>query len=257
MQNKLDKHTQEVKTRIDANYLSPLFIRYANMLYMNDNFEECIAACKTGLDIFPDYLTAKLILLKALLKAEYLNEAELLYNEIKDKISNRDLMSKLGNNILNIKAVSKQEKIYYPRSGKAKYDYKSFEKSFHIQGSLFSNMSLEDFFKSEPEKYVYNEKDFENFTNHFSSFHFERTESSAAPAPNIKRPDPEHSESSDLLGKIKIITETLADIYAKQGNYKEAFEAYKILIRAGSKNSNRIEDKLYALERSMLKYDNI
>ena len=34
-------------------------------------------------------------------------------------------------------------------------------------------MSLEDF-KSEPEKYVYNEKDFENFTNHFSSFHFRK-----------------------------------------------------------------------------------
>lgn len=59
------------------------------------------------------------------------------------------------------------------------------------------------------------------------------------------------------MSKIKIVTETLADIYAAQGNYTEAFEAYKILIRAGSVNKLRIEEKLNELERNMLRNDNI
>ena len=78
----IDNHTLEVKSKIDRNFLSPLFIRYANLLYANEQFEECISVCKTGLEIYPNYLTAKLILLKAFLKAEYLNEAEILFREI-------------------------------------------------------------------------------------------------------------------------------------------------------------------------------
>ncbi len=86
MQNNFDKYTRKIKSKLDKNYLSPLFIRLANLLYANEQYEDCISVCKTGLEIYPQYLTAKLILLKAYLKAEYLNEAEILFQNIKTKL---------------------------------------------------------------------------------------------------------------------------------------------------------------------------
>ncbi len=254
--NNLDKYTEEVKANLNKNFLSPLFIRLANLLYVNEHYEECISVCRTGLEIYPNYLTAKLILLKAFLKAEYLNEAEILYKEIKSKITNNDLLAKFKSNIHSLKTISKQEKIYYSKSPKNKFDFKSFEKKFHLQENLFSNFTLKDILTESKESNFENDKEFQDFINRLESFHFEKII-----APVQKKQDtgsrkqltPENPD--ELLNKIKIVTETLADIYAEQGNYKDAFDAYNVLLRAGSSNSKRIEEKINELERNMLKYD--
>lgn len=255
MQNNLDKYTKEVKSKLNKNYLSPLFIRLANLFYMNEQYEECISVCKTGLEIYPDYLTAKLILLKAFLKAEYLNEAEILFSEIKSKLTNKELLSKLSQNIHHLKTISRQEKIYYPKSKKNKYDYKTFEKKFHFEENLFSGLSLDDIFK-ESNKEIINDKDFQSFVKQYESFHFDKSSQVNQKGPEQhfeKQINPD--DPDELLNKIKIVTETLADIYAEQGNHREAFDAYNILLRAGSGNYKRIEEKLNELERNMLKND--
>ncbi|MDQ3022224.1 MAG: hypothetical protein M3R36_16875 [Bacteroidota bacterium] len=253
MQNNLDKYTREVKSNLNKNFLSPLFIRLANLLYANEQYEECIAVCRTGLEIYPNYLTAKLILLKAFLKAEYLNEAEILFKEIKSKITNPDLLAKFKNNIQSLKTISKQEKIYYSKSTKNKFDYKSFEKRFHLQENLFSNFSLKDIINDNTVYDFENDNEFVNFINQFETFHFEKSILPAEKNTELPAKKPLSSDNSDeLLNKIKIVTETLADIYAGQGNYKDAFDAYNILLRAGSGNSKRIEEKIYELERNML-----
>ena len=124
--SKIDKYILELKSKLNRNYLSPHFIRYANLLFANEQYEECISVCMTGLQIYPNYLTAKLILLKAYMKAEYLNEAEILFGEIKSRITNKDMKQKLESNIRNLKSISKQEKIYYPTSARNKIDFKNF-----------------------------------------------------------------------------------------------------------------------------------
>lgn len=252
-----DKYLNEEKLKLDKNFLSPLFIRFANLLYMNELYEECISVCKTGLEIYPNYLTAKLMLLKAFLKAEYINEAENLFKEIKFKLTNKDLLAKFENNIYSIKTIPGQEKIYYTKETKSKIDFKSFEKQFHLQENLFSDVSLQSLLDEKPGNSLLNENDFADFKNLFDSFHFEKGKKNhrIQNPGNIKIPS--NNEATDILSKIKIVTETLADIYADQGNYKEAFEAYKILIRGGSENKKRIEDKLYELERNILREDNI
>ena len=258
MQNNLDKYTQEVKAKLDKNYLSPLFIRLANLLYMNEQYEECISVCKTGLDIYPNYLTAKLILLRAFLKEEYLNEAEILFKEITPKITNKEMLLKLDSSIQSLKTISRQEKIYYTKSAKNKFDYKSFVKKFDLKENLFSNFTLNNFFDERTGKEIRNEKEFQKFLNQFESFHFDR-ENISSPKPDtaaLKKPAVS-TGTDDMLLNIKIVTETLADIYAEQGNHKEALDAYNILLRAGSGNSKRIEEKLNELERNMLKYDKI
>lgn len=258
MKNNLDKYTQEVKLNLDKNFLSPLFIRLANILYLNENYEECIEVCKTGLEIYPNYLTAKLILLRAFLKAEYLNEAEILFKEIKPKITNKELLNKISSNVQSLKTISRQEKIYYPKSPKNKFDFKYFEKKYHMQENLFSDFSLKDLLTDSSGFNFENDKEFQNFINQFETFHFEKghPHSPKNSETQIKKQLPP-TGSDELLNKIKIVTETLADIYAGQGNYKDAFEAYNILLRAGSGNSKRIEEKIYELERNMLKYDKI
>jgi len=258
MQNNLDKYTQEVKTKLDKNYLSPIFIRLANLLYMNEKYEECISVCKTGLDIYPNYLTPKIILLRAFLKAEYLNEAEILFKEINSKITNKEMFSKLDSSIQSLKAISRQEKIYYTKSPKNKFDYKSFVKKFDLQENLFSNFTLNNFFDERTGKEIRNDKEYQNFLNQFESFHFERESISSSKLEPAALKKPAVSPGTeDLLSKIKIVTETLADIYVEQGNYKEALDAYNVLLRAGSGSSKRIEEKLNELERNMLKYDKI
>ncbi|MEO8664786.1 MAG: tetratricopeptide repeat protein [Ignavibacteria bacterium] len=258
MQNNFDKYTLKIRSKLDENFLSPLFIRLANLLYANEQYEECISVCKTGLEIYPHYLTAKLILLKAYLKAEYLNEAEILFNEIRSKLPNKEMVSKLQANIQNLKTISRQEKIYYFKSPKNKFDFKSFGKKFHLEEDLFSELSIDNLFDDAYRKKILNEKGFRNFLERFDEFHFDVNSSSAGKInTDLQKAQTAASNSEDLLGKIKIITETLADIYAGQGNYKEAFDAYNILIRAGSVNSKRIEEKLNELERNMLKNDKI
>jgi len=257
MQNKLDKYTGEVKAKLDKNFLSPLFIRLANLLYANDQYDECIAVCKTGLEIYPNYLTAKLILLKAFLKAEYLNEAESLFKEIKPKITNKELLEKLKNSIRSLKTISRQEKIYYPKSVKNKHDFKTFEKSFHRQENLFTNYTLDTFLEEDAHKTIESETEFQNFLKSFEEFHFNKEiqKKQSLNVPDLKQQSASGNAPDDLLHKIKIVTETLADIYAEQGNFKDAFDAYNILLRAGSSNSKRIEEKLYELERSMIRHD--
>ncbi|MBS1518794.1 MAG: hypothetical protein JSS91_11960 [Bacteroidetes bacterium] len=253
MQNNFHKYIEDAKSRLDSNYLSPLFFRLANLYYLNEQYEECISVCKSGLNIYPNYLTIKLILLKAFLKAEYLNEAENIFNEIKNKISVREIIQKLSGNIQNLRSVSGQEKIYYPKESKIKFDFRTFEKKFDPQEKLFTEFSVNDLL------YKYSipdsDPDFKNFEAIYSEFHFRKNYRTSGAEDQKAKSD--SRSDSELEKHIKIITETLADLYAEQRNYKQAYEAYSFLIRAGSPNSKRIEEKLNELERNMVKYDSI
>jgi tetratricopeptide (TPR) repeat protein len=248
----------EAREKVERNFLSPLFVKLANLHYLNEEYEECIEVCRTGLTIYPDYLTAKLILLKAFLKAEYLNEAESLFQEIRTKITSPLLLAKLRNTIDSLASVSNQEQIYFPASPVIKADFAEFERSINIQEKLFSEHDLESFLHAESEAGGGSlDPDFADFLKLFDSFHFNKHQTSYPPTKKIEPPGRTQgtSEGDALLGKVRIITETLADLYADQGNFKEAFEAYNFLLRAGSPNYKRIEDKINDLERKVIQND--
>ncbi|MGB3019397.1 MAG: hypothetical protein WBC65_16455 [Ignavibacteria bacterium] len=250
----------EAREKVERNFLSPMFVKLANLHYLNEEYEECIEVCRTGLTIYPDYLTAKLILLKAFLKEEYLNEAESLFQEIRTKISSPALLAKLRGNIDSLASVSNQEKIYFPASPFIKADFADFEKSINIQERLFSEYDLESFLTTESEDGDGSlDPDYADFLKLFDAFHFDKSQSTHPPKKRIEPPGriPGAGEGEALLGKLKIITETLADLYADQGNHKEAFEAYNFLLRAGSPNYKRIEDKINDLERKVIQNDKL
>lgn len=250
----------EAKEKVERNFLSPLFVKLANLHFINEKFEECIEVCRTGLYVYPDYLTAKLILLRAFIKAEYLNEAEALYNEIRPKITSKDLLAKLRNSLDQLASVSNQEKLYFPSNPAVRADFHEFEKSIEIQEKLFPEFDLESLLESSSEDdNPGNDPDFLEFLESYENFHFNAASGMSEQADKAGNTHGTVSlhESDALIGKVRIITETLADLYADQGNYKEAYEAYNLLLRAGSTNYKRIEEKLIDLERRMQLNDRI
>ncbi len=250
----------EAREKVERNFLSPMFVKLANLHYINEEYEECIEVCRTGLVLYPDYLTPKLILLKAYLKAEYLNEAENLFQEVKHKITNKSLLTKLRSINESLASVSNQEKLYFPPSQNIEGDFNEFLRNIDIQEKLFAEHSLNEFISSnEDELPISFDPDFSAFAEHFRNFHFAARTEKKLPAGNqgYDAPTVHTTDSDALLGKVKLITETLADIYADQGNYREAFEAYNILLRAGSTNYKRIEDKIIDLERKMQQNDSV
>lgn len=248
MDTGINKYVFELKKKLDNNFLSPQFVRLANLYYLNEEYEECIELCKTGLKIYPDYLTAKLVLLKAQLKMEYLTEAENLYDEVYPKIKGMEIQIAFERIFSELRKLSGQEKIYYPLDVKNKVDYKTFESSFDIDNFKRDELSLEEII-NEPELVKsddFIDKDaFAKFLNDYNSF--ELTSKQSDKSPDLKT----INQNQFKYYKLKIITETIADLYAKQGNFREAFEAYNILLRLTPSSQDRISQKIFELERLM------
>ncbi len=248
MDTGINKYVYELKKKLDGNFLSPLFVRLANLFYLNEEYEECIELCKTGLKIYPDYLTAKLVLLKALLKMEYLTEAENLFEEIAPKIKGMEIHATYERIFTELRKLSGQEKIYYPLDVKNKIDFKLFESTFDIREFVKENLSLEevinepDIVKSDD---FIDKESFGRFLNEYDSL-------AISAKLNEKNDDLKVVNQNQLkYYKLKIITETIADLYAKQGNFREAFEAYNILLKLTPSSQDRISQKIFELERIM------
>jgi hypothetical protein len=56
--------------------------------------------------------------------------------------------------------------------------------------------------------------------------------------------------------EVKVITETLADIFAKQGNYFDAIEAYTYLLKIKPDKKDQIESKIGEVEVQIQKLIN-
>lgn len=248
MDTGINKYVYELKKKLDGNFLSPLFVRLANLFYLNEEYEECIELCRTGLQIYPDYLTAKLVLLKALLKMEYLTEAENLFEEISPKIRGMEIHSVFERIFSELRKLSGQEKIYYPMDVKNKTDFRLFENIFNVNEFRKDNFSLDEII-NEPDLVKsddFIDKDsFARFLNDYNSLEIS--------AKLNEKTDELKTVNQNQLKyyKLKIITETIADLYAKQGNFREAFEAYNILLKLTPANQDRISQKIFELERIM------
>ena len=250
----LNSYIKEIKNKINEDYLSPLFIRLANLYYHDGQYEESINVCNIGLKIYPEYYTAKLLLLKSLIKLEYMSEAEPVLTELEEKFPNLDVIKNFRKEINNLKKANKQEKIYYSNKINSYLDYKNYtRKIFNILPETelnFHNVPkiLEDLGNQSCGEY-YSEDNFEAFRKKFNDLLLEREKLIKRPVSNGKNHKTAGGTES-FFSQIKIITETLADLLAKQGYFKEAFEAYNILLNTQGINKARIQEKLYDLERN-------
>lgn len=257
--NSLDEYIINLKNQLNESVFSPQFVRLANLYFINGQYDECISICTIGLQIFPDYLTARLLLLKALIKSEYIQEAEKEFSEIRNKIPNEDLIKQIERGIREIKEKPGQEKIFYPNKINTIVEYKSYKNKIdEINKDTLSSFDINEY--TDPDFSVPKEikTNYDNFSNQFEGFKFDLNENQLIkPDYKIKKENGLQNNSSSFLSKINIITETIADIYTKQGYLKEAFDAYNILIENKHPNSRRIQEKLYELERNLVNRKNI
>lgn len=252
MISNFEEYIRVVRAKLNSNMFSPMFVRLANLYMLNKQYEECIDVCKTGLEIYPDYLSAKLILLKALIKLEYINEAENLLNDIETKIIDLEIYSKLKEQITELKKLSRQERISYPQKRQEIVEFSKYEERFNNTIDKKSKLDFQELLlnwdNSHKEKFI-DENAFEQFLANFNEIKFDvhtDTFKTATSKPGIveQSKDVNFSFATD----IKIVTETIADLYAKQGYFKEAFNAYNMLLRADTSNKERILKKLSELE---------
>lgn len=250
----LNSYIKEIKNKINEDYLSPLFIRLANLYYHDGQYEESINVCNIGLKIYPEYYTAKLLLLKSLIKLEYISEAEPVLFELEEKFPNLDVIKNFRKEINSMKKANKQEKIYYSNKINSYLEYKNYtrkinsilpetEYNFHNVPKILHDM------KNQSVDEYCSEDNFESFKKRFNDMQLE-SERLIKRTVSTEKKHKTTGGTESFFSQIKIITETLADLLAKQGYFKEAFEAYNILLNTQGINKARIQEKLYDLERN-------
>lgn len=255
MSSKLNAYIEELKEKVNKSIFSPSFLRLANLYYHDGQYEECINICNIGLKIYPNYFTAKLILLKALLKLEYTSEAEPILTELEEKFPENEVIKNLRNKLNELKKYNKQEKIYYSNKINTAPDFKQYSvKILNILPKDETRKEYEEVFEFMITKSldkIINTNNFEEFKKKFSELKLDLTKPSKIKSETtlgeIKRQQEIHTS---FLSKIKIVTETLADLLSKQGFFKEAFEAYNILLQNDNVNKKRIQEKLNEMERN-------
>ncbi|MBI5401935.1 MAG: hypothetical protein HY959_00905 [Ignavibacteriae bacterium] len=252
--NSLEEYISNTKAKLNENIFSPLFIRLANLYFINEQYDDCINTCTIGLQIYPDYLTAKLLLLKALIRLEYISEAERVFAEIKGKIPSKDIYKLIERSLAEIREKQSQERIFYPNKINSTIDFQSYKNKFDdinkdIQSVYYIDEYVDPDFRFTKEM----ENAFGAFSKNYSTFKFDSNESHVIKTETKpKKENGNQSAAGSFLSKINIITETIADIYVKQGYLKEAFDAYNLLIEKNHPNKRRIQEKLYELERNMV-----
>lgn len=251
--NSLENYIKSMKERLNENIFSPIFIRLANLYYINDQYEECLNVCNIGLEIYPDYLTAKILAIKALIKLEYVSEADRLLKEITPKIPSRELTDMFQKCIDDLKQKPRQERIYYQDKIAPVESYNAYSEKINKINDHPVNIEFKDIadMRNNAESILSKDIYYEKFLKDYNDFQFEN-KMHTNPERRRKNNSSQKQPTVDLdISKIKIVTETIADLYAKQGLLKEAFDAYSFLIKAGHSNKRRIKEKLSELESFM------
>lgn len=251
----LNSYIKDIKDKVNQGLFSPLFVRLANLYYHDGQYEKCINICNIGLIIYPDYTTTKILLLKSLLKLEYITEAENILRELEEKFPDLDTILNYRAELNHLKKSNKQEKIYYPNKISVNLDFHNYSKKLNdlIENDSQKNIDIEELIEKISTNNlsgVFESGSFEKFQNDFYLLRLEplkQQKEKPEENENVEKKSP--GETQGFFSKIKIITETLADILAKQGFFKEAFEAYNLLLQSDTSNKRRIQEKLFELER--------
>lgn len=238
---------QKFEDKIRGNPLSPEFVKLANYYLINGNVTQAISLLQSGLQFYPNYTTAKLVLGKCYLANKYFFDAKKIfsdiiaehpdmsiavkYHEIADELTKSEVSRKHGDDIV------------------PKLEFKAPEfNDFDFNYNLFPSYEMEDVEKDKIEINGLEEADeFKDFVKVFETPYFFKRET-AVPSFEKKR----------LRNKfeVKIITETLADIFAKQGNYFDAIEAYTYLLKIKPEKKEILESKISQVEVQIQKLIN-
>jgi tetratricopeptide (TPR) repeat protein len=205
---------------------------------VNGNVNEAIDLLNAGLKFYPNYTTAKLLLGKCYLANRYFIDAKKIFEQMIIDFPDMSIAQKyldMANDLTKNEVSRRHENDIIP-----KLEFKAPEfNDYDYNYNLFPNYEIEDLdFKSDMTA-IEESQDFTDFKKIFESPHFFNKEQS--------KPTFEKKRLKNKF-EVKIITETLADIFAKQGNYFDAIEAYSHLLKIKPEKKEILESKISEVE---------
>ncbi len=238
---------EKFEDKVRSDPLSPEFVKLANYYLINGNVNEAISLLHSGLDFYPNYVTAKLILGKCYLANRYFFDAKKMFEQILSDIPHLSIARKyfeIADDLTKQEVSRKHEDDIVP-----KLDFKApVFNDFDFNYNLFPSYEIEDLMKDRIDVNEFSEAaDYKEFKSVFESPYFFRHENT--------RPVIERKRLKNKF-EVRIITETLADIFAKQGNYFDAIEAYTYLLKIKPEKKEILEGKISEVEVQIQKLIN-
>jgi tetratricopeptide (TPR) repeat protein len=216
---------------------SPLFVRQANTEINNNNYERAIEILTEGIKLYPDYPTAYVIYFKALsLSGEY-GKALLQIKTAGDLLHSKRTYEYY---LKEIDSVKSRSSIFATSKGS----------TFIPTLDNFEQDDEPNLFLQEPE--LKTEENFEE-TNIDERLEALADEISSARLNEIADLDFSYDNiENDSDSGSKIVSETLAKIYAAQGEYMEAIRVFEKLI---DKNPSKKEEYIQKIKELNSKLD--
>lgn len=221
---------EKVSLIYEYNKKSPLFVREANTEIFANNVEKAVEILHQGLNYFPNYPTAHIVLAKALTLLGQYDEALVSFKKGCGLINSEPSYNFFAEEVESSKKLRSA-------FGKIPRQPFTFENDFYEEQS--------ETFEEKPEPLIL-EKKFDDRLGEIA----EKISSIRLSPP--KGENREVENDSEFPSEVKIASETLAKIYVAQGEFKEAIEMYQRLI---PKNPSKKEYFLERISELQAKYN--
>lgn len=233
-----DQKADKISLIYEFNNNSPLFVRVANTLLGKFEINDAIQVLEKGLANYPNYPTAYLVYGKTL--------------AIKGELDKAKAMVKKGCDLLDSQSTQKH---YIDELEKIAREYENYN------GSVAEDFVPEKFEEEQNTAEPIPDFDISNENMHEvadSNLDIEKLseEISKAKMPRVTGIIEDGDETDPEFEDNSIVSETLAGIYAAQGNYEEAMSVYKKLIDLYPHNFEHYHEKLTELEEKIKNKDN-
>jgi len=231
---------QKLEDKIIANPLSSDFVKLANYYLINGSNVEAINLLKAGLEFYPNYPTARLMLGKAYLAGRYFIDAKKIFEQLISEYPDMAIAQKytdIASDMMKNDVSRRYEEDIIPKLEFKAPEFNDYDFNFN----LFPSYELDEFTGNKIIlDSVAETSEYKDFKSVFESPHFFKKENESKKKFEKKR----------LKNKfeVKIITETLADIFAKQGNYFDAIEAYTYLLKIKPERKESLDSKISEVE---------
>ena len=237
----------KLEEKVRANPFTPDFVKLANYYLINGNINEAINLLQIGLTFYPNYTTAKLILGKCYLANRYFFDAKKIFEQLILESPEMSIAKKyldIANELTRSEVSRKHDDDIIPKLEFKAPVFNDYDFSYNLFPSYDLSNFLEDTSITDNLEDNTEYKDFKNIVE--SPYFFKQENKKVS------------FEKKRLRNKFEVrkITETLADIFAKQGNYFDAIEAYTHLLKIKPERKEVIENKISEVEMQIQKLIN-
>ncbi|MEK9136648.1 MAG: tetratricopeptide repeat protein [Bacteroidota bacterium] len=212
-----------LEARLASNAKSPSFARLASYHLKEGQIQKAVDLCLEGLKLYPNYGTAHLVLGRCYEAMGRNIEAMLEYRRALKAMPDNPIVQGL------LKHVEQREQ----------EAFKAFsEESAHKLKERKNTLTFEKFVEEGTEK-----------KESTAEFLLKRLQEVKKTAPSaVAEGQPEEAAHAQGVAPSKIVTATLAEIYATQGEYKEAIDAYRKLVSQRPIEAERYAKRIVQLE---------